>query len=54
MAEKFLDKVKNMMGLETDQKYDEDYDYEDAEDFDDYNNYNNQSHISSPLWQSSK
>lgn len=43
MAEKFLDKVKNMMGLETDQKYDDDYDYEDGEVYDDYNNYSNQS-----------
>ncbi len=43
MADKFLDKVKNMMGLETDHKYEEDYDYEDQEEFDDYTNYNNQS-----------
>lgn len=43
MADKFIDKVKNMMGFETDQKYDEDYDYDDADNYDDFNSYNNQS-----------
>lgn len=42
MADKFIDKVKNMMGFETDQKYDEEYDYDETEEYDDYN-YNNQS-----------
>lgn len=42
MADKFLDKFKNMMGLDTDSKYaDEEYEDYDGEDGDDYN-YGNQ------------
>lgn len=43
MADKFIDKVKNMMGFETDQQYNEEYDYDDADDYDDYNYAGNQS-----------
>lgn len=43
MADKFIDKVKNMMGFETDQKYDEDYDYDETEGYDDFNYAGNQS-----------
>ncbi len=43
MADKFMDKVKNMMGFETDQKYEEDYDYDESNDYDDRNYAGNQS-----------
>ena len=43
MADKFMDKVKNMMGFETDQKYEEDYDDEETEGYEDYNYVGNQS-----------
>lgn len=43
MADKFIDKVKNMMGFETDQKYEEDYDYDETEGYDDFNYAGNQS-----------
>lgn len=43
MADKFLDKFKNMMGLDTDSKYaDEEYEDYEGEEFDDFN-YGNQS-----------
>lgn len=43
MADKFIDKVKNMMGFETDQKYEDEYDYEENDEYDDYNYAGNQS-----------
>ncbi len=43
MADKFMDKVKNMMGFETDQQYNDEYDYEETDEYDDYNYAGNQS-----------
>lgn len=43
MADKFLDKVKNMMGFDTEQKYEEDAYYDETEGYDDYNYAGNQS-----------
>lgn len=43
MADKFIDKVKNMMGLDSDQKYEEDEYYDDPEGYDDFNYAGNQS-----------
>lgn len=43
MADKFLDKVKNMMGFETDQRYDEEDYYDEQDQYDDFNYAGNQS-----------
>ncbi len=43
MADKFLDKVKNMMGFETDQRYEEEEYYDEQDPYDDYNYAGNQS-----------
>lgn len=43
MADKFLDKVKNMMGFDTEQKYEEETYYDEADGYDDFNYAGNQS-----------